>query len=174
MWRIRAISPLAAPMASSGRSSVSEHRPPLLIETTGHEWYEVDEIMSHRGMAGPNQSCLVRFKDFDDSHDKWLPKKRINEAALIAYEQFLREDAASGGAAEQKQLRSFVGEREVFSIIHQVARSEKSAATRAATKAAEDASSRPPAATSSSGSSSSTTTRAGRTSIKTVRFKPRP
>ena len=115
----------------------------------------------------------MRFKDFDDSHDKWLPRKRIIEAVLIAYEQFLREDAASGGAAEQKRLRSFVGKREIFSIIRQVARSKKSAATRAAKKAAEDVSSRPPAATSSSGSFPSSTTRAVRASIKTVRFKPR-
>ena len=155
-----------------GRSAASAHRPPLLTEASGHEWYEVDEIMSHRGKAGPKQSCLVRFKGYDDSHDKWLPRKQINEAALIAYEQFLRDDAAAGGAAAHEHLRSFVGEHEVFSVIRQAARLAKTAATRAAQKAAQDARSRPNAATSSSGSSPSSTTRAGRASIKTPRFKP--
>jgi len=155
-----------------GVSSVSTQRQPLLVEAQGHTWYEVDEIMSHRGLAGPHQSCLVRYKGFDDSHDQWLPRRQINEAALIAYEKFLREDAASGGAAEQKHLQSFVGEREVFSVIRQVARAEKSAATRAANKALADARSRHPDAPSSSGSSPSSTTRAGRVSFKAPRFKP--
>ena len=129
--------------------------------------------MAHRGQAGPKQSCLVRFKGFDDSHDQWLPRAQINDAALIAYEQFLRDDVFSSKCdATMEHFRSFVGEREEFSVIRQVARAAKSAATRAAKKATEDASSRPPVATSSSVSSPSSTTRAGRVSIKTTRFKP--
>ena len=156
-----------------GRSAASAHRPPLLTEASGREWYEVEEIMAHRGQAGPKQSCLVRFKGFDDSHDQWLPRTQINDAALIAYEQFLRDDVFSSKCdATMEHFRSFVGAREEFSVIRQVARAAKSAATRAAKKATEDASSRPPVATSSSVSFPSSTTRAGRVSLKTTRFKP--
>jgi len=63
---------------------------------------------------------------------------------LLHTKSFFVKTTASGGAAEQKHLQSFVGEREVFSVIRQVARAEKSAATRAANKALADAQSRHP------------------------------
>ena len=35
--------------------------------------------------------CLVRWKDFDVSHDSWVKRKFLTPLALQAYEQFLTE-----------------------------------------------------------------------------------
>jgi hypothetical protein len=36
----------------------------------------VEDILNHRDKPGPMRECLVRWKDFDVSHDSWVRCKR--------------------------------------------------------------------------------------------------
>jgi hypothetical protein len=51
----------------------------------------VEDILDHRGGAGPMCECLVRWKDFDVSHDSWVKRKFLTPLALQAYDRFLTE-----------------------------------------------------------------------------------
>ena len=61
---------------------------PVQVEVGGCSWYQVEDILDHRGKPGPMCECLVRWKDFDVSHDSWL---FLTPLALQAYETFLTE-----------------------------------------------------------------------------------
>jgi hypothetical protein len=62
---------------------------PVEVEVDGSSWYQVEDILDHRGSPGPKCECLVRWKDFDASHDSWVRRKNLTPLALQAYEQFL-------------------------------------------------------------------------------------
>jgi hypothetical protein len=64
---------------------------PIEVEVDGSSWYQVEDILAHRGRAGPFCECLVRWKDFDASHDSWVQRKFLTPLALQAYERFLTE-----------------------------------------------------------------------------------
>jgi hypothetical protein len=64
---------------------------PIEVEVDGSSWYQVEDILNHRGRAGPLCECLVRWKDFDSSHDSWIQRKFLTPLALQAYERFLTE-----------------------------------------------------------------------------------
>ena len=51
----------------------------------------MEDILDHRGSPGPKCECLVRWKDFDVSHDSWIKRKFLTPLALAAYERFLTE-----------------------------------------------------------------------------------
>ena len=96
---------------------------PVAVEPLG-EWYQIAEILDHRGKAGPAQRCLVRWEGFDASHDSWVPRRDITPKALIAYEEFLRQlhlhhdhDNAKAHEALRKKLTSFIGERGQYSVL---------------------------------------------------------
>ena len=85
---------------------------PIDVEPEG-EWYQIADILAHRGRAGPRQQCLVRWEGFDATHDSWVPRSDITPIALIAYEKFLKEHAKEPG--NQRALVSFIGEGGQFS-----------------------------------------------------------
>ena len=85
---------------------------PIDVELEG-EWYQIADILAHRGRAGPRQKCLVRWEGFDATHDSWVPRSDITPIALIAYEKFLKEHAKEPGA--HQALVSFIGEGGQFS-----------------------------------------------------------
>jgi hypothetical protein len=64
---------------------------PLQVEIHGSSWYQVEDILHHRGQFGPMCECLVRWKDFDVNHDSWVRRKFLTPLALQAYERFLTE-----------------------------------------------------------------------------------
>jgi hypothetical protein len=64
---------------------------PVDVEVDGSSWYQVEDILDHRDSPGPKCDCLVRWKDFDASHDSWVRSKSLTPLALQAYEQFLAE-----------------------------------------------------------------------------------
>jgi hypothetical protein len=64
---------------------------PVEVELDGSSWYQVEDILDHRGSPGPQCECLVRWKDFDVSHDSWIKRKFLTPLALAAYERFLTE-----------------------------------------------------------------------------------
>jgi hypothetical protein len=72
---------------------------PVAVEPLG-EWYQIAEILNHRGKPGPAQQCLVRWEGFDASHDSWVPRRDITPKALIAYEEFLRLEPPQDGGGE--------------------------------------------------------------------------
>ncbi len=39
---------------------------PVEVELDGSSWYQLEDILDHRGKSGPMCECLVRWKDFDD------------------------------------------------------------------------------------------------------------
>jgi hypothetical protein len=45
---------------------------PVSVEPDGSGWYQIEEILDHRGPETNNGECLVRWKDFDASHDSWI------------------------------------------------------------------------------------------------------
>jgi hypothetical protein len=61
------------------------------VELDGSSWYQVEDILDHRGKAGPMCECLVRWKDFDVSHDSWVRCKLLTPFPLQGYDQFLTE-----------------------------------------------------------------------------------
>jgi hypothetical protein len=65
--------------------STKLHQWMLLVELDGSSWYQVEDILDHRGKAGPMCECLVRWKDFDVSHDSWVRRKLLTPLALQAY-----------------------------------------------------------------------------------------
>jgi hypothetical protein len=64
---------------------------PVEVELDGSSWYQVEDILDHRGSPGPMCDCLVRWKDFDVSHDSWVRRNSLTPLALQAYERFLTE-----------------------------------------------------------------------------------
>ena len=64
---------------------------PVEVAVDGSSWYQVEDILDHRGRPGPMCECLVRWKDFDVSHDSWVRRKFLTPLALQAYETFLTE-----------------------------------------------------------------------------------
>jgi transposase InsO family protein len=100
---------------------------PVAVEPLG-EWYQIAEILAHRGRPGQGQQCLVRWEGFDASHDSWVPRRDITPKALVAYEEFLRMEPPQvyregGGCSAmsremfQKRLESFIGENGKYSVI---------------------------------------------------------
>jgi hypothetical protein len=96
---------------------------PVAVEPLG-EWYQIAEILDHRGRPGPTQQCLVRWEGFDASHDSWVPRRDITPKALIAYEEFLRHfdldhrsDHAKWHKAFHEKLTSFIGENGKYSVL---------------------------------------------------------
>jgi hypothetical protein len=66
---------------------------PVSVEPDGRGWYQIEEILDHRGPATHNGECLVRWKDFDASHDTWIRRHSVTPLALQAYEEFLTTHA---------------------------------------------------------------------------------
>ena len=64
---------------------------PIEVELDDSSWYQVEDILDHRGSSGPKCECLVRWKDFDVSHDSWVKRRFLTPLALQAYERFLTE-----------------------------------------------------------------------------------
>jgi hypothetical protein len=64
---------------------------PVEVEVDGSSWYQVEDILDHRGSPGPMCECLVRWKDFDFSHDSWVRRNSLTPFALQVYERFLTE-----------------------------------------------------------------------------------
>ncbi len=64
---------------------------PVEVELDGSSWYQVEDILDHWGSPGPKCECLVRWKDFDVSHDSWIKRRFLTPLALAAYERFLTE-----------------------------------------------------------------------------------
>jgi hypothetical protein len=64
---------------------------PVEVEVDGSSWYQVKDILDHRDRAGPLCECLVRWEDFDVSHDSWVQRKFLTPLAPQAYERFLTE-----------------------------------------------------------------------------------
>jgi hypothetical protein len=80
---------LRTPDIGSPPASLSAQ--PVEVGIDGSSWYQVEDILDHRGRAGPLCECLVRWKDFDVSHDSWVHRKILTPLALQAYERFLTE-----------------------------------------------------------------------------------
>ncbi len=108
-----------------GPSPVCLSAKPVSVESDGRGWYQIEEILDHRGPATNNGECLVRWKDFDVSHS-------VTPLALQAYEEFLTtHDEASRSLADRthhksditraqgarKHLESFIGRAGVFSVL---------------------------------------------------------
>jgi hypothetical protein len=55
---------------------------PIEVEVDGSSWYQVEDILDHRDRAGPLCECLVRWKDFDASHDSWVQRKFLTPLAF--------------------------------------------------------------------------------------------
>jgi hypothetical protein len=64
---------------------------PVEVEVDGSSWYHMEDILDHRDSSGPMCECLVRWKDFDVSHDSWVRRNSLTPLALQAYERFLTE-----------------------------------------------------------------------------------
>ena len=80
---------------------------PVSVEPDGSGWYQIEEILDHRGSAGPNGECLVRWKDFDASHDSWIRRHSVTPLALRSYEEFLTAHAeASKRLADRTHHKS--------------------------------------------------------------------
>jgi hypothetical protein len=97
---------------------------PVSVEPDGSGWYQIEEILDHRGPPTNNGECLVRLKDFDTNHDTWIRCHSVTPLALCAYEEFLsvhveylqriadcsRHKAdMSRALASKKHLDSFIG-----------------------------------------------------------------
>jgi hypothetical protein len=92
---------------------------PVAVEPLG-EWYQIAEILDHRGSPSPTQQCLVRWEGFDVSHDSWVPRCDITPKVLMAYEEFLRRGPRTGRTAReafQKKLTSFIGRNGKYSVL---------------------------------------------------------
>jgi hypothetical protein len=66
---------------------------PVSVEPDGSGWYQIKEILDHRGPATNNGECLVRWKNFDVSHDSWIRCHSVTPQSLQAYEDFLTTHA---------------------------------------------------------------------------------
>ncbi len=56
------------------------------VELDGSSWYQVEDILPHRGKTGPMCECLVRWKDFDVSHDSWVRRTLLTPITLQVYD----------------------------------------------------------------------------------------
>ena len=149
---------------------------PLVVEPAG-DWYEIEAVLNHRGRPHlENQQCLVRWRGTDASQDSWVPRRDINEMALIEYERNLTEQANRAKGHKMNQLlKSFIGTDGACSVIaaraNAASRNKKRTAKKdeaeAATAAASAASAR---AAAPMGSSSASDGRRARN--KPVLFKP--
>jgi hypothetical protein len=102
---------------------------PVAVEPLG-EWYQIAEILDHRGSPSPTQQCLVRWEGFDASHDSWVPRCDITPKALMEYEEFLRrgprarERVPQVGRrtleAFQNKLTSFIGRNGRYSVLEKL------------------------------------------------------
>ena len=95
---------------------------PVDIEPAGHTWYEIEDILDHKGAAGKQQRFLVRWKDSDASMDSWIPRAHVALEALVAYEKFLQAHARINDDGTSVQPRkdkyeSFIGKNGEFSAI---------------------------------------------------------
>ncbi len=101
---------------------------PVSVEPYGSTWYEIEEILDHRGSATNTGECLVRWKDFDASHDCWIPRHSVTPLTLRAYEEFLiahaqvtkclgdrtnRKSNVTRAHTARKHLASFIGRTDV-------------------------------------------------------------
>jgi hypothetical protein len=50
---------------------------PVSVDPDGSGWYQIEEILDHRGPATNDGECLVRWKDFDVSHDSWIRRHSV-------------------------------------------------------------------------------------------------
>jgi hypothetical protein len=89
---------------------------PIEVELDGSSWYQVEDILDHRGGACPMCECLVRWKGFDVSHDSWVKRKFLTPLALQAYEQFLTEHVRFCEERETSKLQSKNSHRKPKSI----------------------------------------------------------
>jgi hypothetical protein len=102
------------------------------VEPDGSGWYQIEEILDHRGPATHNGECLVRWKDFDTSHDTWIRRHSVTPLALQAYEEFLTTHAEASrrlaarthhksditrSQTDRKHLESFIGRAGAFSVL---------------------------------------------------------
>ena len=150
---------------------------PLAVEPAG-DWYEIEAIVQHRGKPHlQNQQCLVRWRGFDASQDSWVPRRNINEMALIEYENnLIKQDNRTKSQKTREKLVTFIGKDGACSAIAAKDRQDKSAATRdeqRKAKAAQAAAAAPAAsarAAAPMGSSSASDGRRARN--KPVLFKP--
>ena len=92
---------------------------PIVVEPAG-DWHRIADIQNHRGSPGPRQECLVRWDGFDASHDSWVRRAQITSAALISYEEFLRDYAKLDKQQGPMHLRTFIGNSGEFSEIKKV------------------------------------------------------
>jgi hypothetical protein len=96
---------------------------PIAVEPEG-EWFNIAEILHHRGRPGPSQQFLVRWDGFDSSHDSWVARKDITPKALEAYELFLRGLVTAAStpkerARRHKELSLFLGKNEQYSAFRE-------------------------------------------------------
>ena len=107
----------------------------MSVEPDGRGWYQIEEILDHRGSVGPDGECLVRWKDFDASHDSWIRCHSVTPLELRAYEEFLtvhvetskrladrthhKSDMTRAQAA-CKHLDSFIGRAGAFSVLRRL------------------------------------------------------
>ena len=95
---------------------------PVAVEPLG-EWYQIAEILDHRGSPSPTQQCLVRWEGFDASHDSWVPRCDITPKALMAYEEFLRRAPRAGRTTREafnNKLTSFIGRNGKYSVLEKL------------------------------------------------------
>jgi hypothetical protein len=62
---------------------------PVEVELDGSSWYQVEDILAHRGKPGPLCECLVRC--LGRISISWVRSKFLTPLVLQAYEQFLTE-----------------------------------------------------------------------------------
>jgi hypothetical protein len=56
---------------------------PVSVEPDGSGWYQIEEILDHRGPATNNGECLVHWKDFDASHDSWIRRHSVTPLVCV-------------------------------------------------------------------------------------------
>jgi hypothetical protein len=67
--KITYLRPYRLPTPNIGSPPARLFATPVSVEPAGSGWYQIEEILDHRGPATNNGECLVRWKDFDASHD---------------------------------------------------------------------------------------------------------
>ena len=57
------------------------------------EYYDVERILGHRGSLLDPSSWwfLIKWVDFDDSHNEWLPRCDVSQEAIDEYMSFDQE-----------------------------------------------------------------------------------
>jgi hypothetical protein len=105
---------------------------PVSVDPDGSGWYQIEEILDHRGSATNNGECLVHWKDFDVSHDSWIRRHSVTPLVLQAYEEFLtghvvasqrladrthHKSDISRAQAARAHLVSFIGRAGAFSVL---------------------------------------------------------